>query len=51
MSDDILLDLGTSPLPILFEARLVVPRRYFKNIETTAKQIIPIDATVTDSEK
>jgi hypothetical protein len=50
VSDDLLLDPGKSELgPVLFEARLVWRRsRRGGNIVVFARQVIPVDSTISD---
>lgn len=47
VSDEILLDLGTPPGPVMFESRLILPRTLFRNISINARQIVPGDAATS----
>lgn len=48
VSDDLLLDLGTDPVPVLLEGYLVISRRLFRDIETSARQVVvPANAALS----
>ena len=51
ISDDILLNLGVAPTPVLFEGRIIMPRKIARNISVNASQVIPADAAISDSKE
>jgi hypothetical protein len=47
VSEDLLLDLGLSPVVALFEARFVWRRRWpRRNTVILARQVVPVDSTI-----
>jgi len=47
VSDDLLLNLGVGPAPVLLEGYLILPRRVFGDTETSAREVIPVDAVLS----
>ena len=49
VSDDLLLNLGTGPALVRFDARLVLRR--FNRIEVNARQVLPIDTVISRAQE
>lgn len=50
VSDDLLLNLGIRPAPVRLDARIIVKRKIFGNIEVNARQIVPAAAVIDHSQ-
>jgi hypothetical protein len=50
VSDDLMLNLGIRPVPIRLDARLIMQRKIFKNIEINARRVLPVDAVISPQE-
>jgi hypothetical protein len=47
VSDDLLLNLSTGPVPVRLDARLIAGRTNRKRIEVNARQVLPADAVIS----